>query len=82
MTDATKAGLPRLAFADAAGRWAWLRRHATAPGVWLKLAKILWDQLRLDESWGEAPPPSREGANGLNILQTLVSYRRVWRLTP
>jgi len=49
------------------------------------LAMLLWDQLRLDAFWAPALPPSREGANWLNILKTLVAYQLIspgseWRL--
>ena len=37
------------------------------------MATLLWDQLRLDEFWFAALPPSREGTNWLNILKTLVT---------
>ena len=45
----------------------------------------MWDQLRLDEFWLAALPPSREGTRWLNILKTLVSYQLIspgseWRL--
>ena len=41
------------------------------------LAMVLWDQLRLDEFWEKALPPSREGTNWLNILKTLASYQLI-----
>ena len=46
---------------------------------------VLWDQLRLDEFWRPALPPSREGASWLNVLKTLASYQLIspgseWRL--
>src|ERR1700691_2356182 len=49
------------------------------------MATLLWDQLRLDEFWFAALPPSREGTNWLNILKTLVGYQLIspgseWRL--
>jgi hypothetical protein len=45
----------------------------------------LWEELRLDEFWAERLPPSREGTNWRQVLQTLVTYRLVdpgseWRL--
>jgi hypothetical protein len=48
------------------------------------MATLLWDQLRLDEFWLAALPPSREGTRWLIILKTLVSYQLIpgseWRL--
>ena len=49
------------------------------------LAMVIWDQLRLDEFWERALPPSREGTSWLNILKTLASYQLIspgseWRL--
>src|SRR5271156_2095772 len=49
------------------------------------LAMVLWDQLRLDEFWRPALPPSREGTSWLNVLKTLASYQLIspgseWRL--
>jgi hypothetical protein len=60
-----------------------LRRPRQWGACWL--AMILWDQLRLDDFWQPALPPSREGTNWLNILKTLASYRLIspgseWRL--
>ena len=48
-------------------------------------AMVLWGQLRLDELWAKALPPSREGASWLNVLKTLASYQLIspgseWRL--
>lgn len=45
----------------------------------------LWNQLRMDQFWGPLLPPSREGTNWKNILQTLTLYRLIdpgseWRL--
>ena len=50
-----------------------------------RMATLLWDQLRLDEFWLAALPPSREGTSWLNILKTLVGYQLIspgseWRL--
>ena len=63
-------------------------RDAVAPptsmgACWL--AMVLWDQLRLDDCWRPALPPSREGTVWLNVLKTLVAYRLIspgseWRL--
>ena len=60
-----------------------LRRPRQWGACWM--ATLLWDQLRLDEFWFAALPPSREGTNWLNILKTLVSYQLIspgseWRL--
>ena len=49
------------------------------------MATLLWVQLRLDEFWLAALPPSREGTSWLNILKTLVGYQLIspgseWRL--
>ena len=60
-----------------------LRRPRQWGACWM--ATLLWDQLRLDEFWLAALPPSREGTNWLNILKTLVGYRLIspgseWRL--
>src|ERR1700683_1294044 len=60
-----------------------LRRPRQWGACWL--AMVLWDQLRLDELWFAALPPSREGTNWLNILKTLVGYQLIspgseWRL--
>ena len=41
------------------------------------MATLLWDQLRLDEFWLAALPPSREGTSWLNILKTLVGYQLI-----
>jgi transposase len=45
----------------------------------------LWDQLQLDEFWGERLPDSREGTCWRNVLETLTIYRLIdpgseWRL--
>ena len=60
-----------------------LRRPRQWGACWL--AMVLWDQLRLDEFWAKALPPSREGTSWLNILKTLASYQLIspgseWRL--
>jgi Transposase DDE domain len=60
-----------------------LRRPRQWGACWL--AMNLWDQLRLDDFWRPALPPSREGTNWLNILKTLAGYRLIspgseWRL--
>lgn len=60
-----------------------LRRPRQWGACWM--ATLLWDQLRLDEFWLAALPPSREGTRWLNILKTLVSYQLIspgseWRL--
>ena len=60
-----------------------LRRPRQWGACWM--AMLLWDQLRLDEFWSAALPPSREGTNWLNILKTSVSYQLIspgseWRL--
>ena len=60
-----------------------LRRPRQWGACWM--ATLLWDQLRLDEFWLAALPPSREGTSWLNILKTLVSYQLIspgseWRL--
>ncbi len=49
------------------------------------LALKLWEQLGLDDFWGERLRPSREGTSWLNVLKTLVAYRLIapgseWRL--
>ena len=60
-----------------------LRRPRQWGACWL--AMVLWDQLRLDDFWRPALPPSREGTDWLNVLKTLVAYRLIspgseWRL--
>src|SRR5277367_3326784 len=60
-----------------------LRRPRQWGACWL--AMVLWDQLRLDDFWGPALPPSREGTDWLNVLKTLVAYQLIspgseWRL--
>jgi Transposase DDE domain len=60
-----------------------LRRPRQWGACWM--ATLLWDQLRLDEFWLAALPPSREGTRWLNILKTLVSHQLIspgseWRL--
>jgi transposase len=60
-----------------------LRRPRQWGACWM--AMLLWDQLRLDEFWSAALPPSREGTSWLNILKTSVSYQLIspgseWRL--
>src|SRR5271170_6253974 len=60
-----------------------LRRPRQWGACWM--ATFLWDQLRLDEFWFAALPPSREGTNWLNILKTSVGYQLIspgseWRL--
>ncbi len=47
-----------------------LRRPRQLGACWL--AMVLWDQLRLDEFWRPALPPSREGTSWLNVLKTRV----------
>ena len=49
------------------------------------LSCVLWNQLGLDEFWGQRLAPSREGTPWLKVLQTLVAYRLIdpgseWRL--
>jgi len=49
------------------------------------LALQLWEQLALDDFWGERLAPSREGTSWLSVLKTLVAYRLIdpgseWRL--
>jgi len=49
------------------------------------LALRLWEELGLDEFWGERLAPSREGTSWLSVLKTLVAYRLIdpgseWRL--
>jgi hypothetical protein len=60
-----------------------LRRPRQWGACWM--SALLWEQLRLDEFWSAARPPSREGTSWLNILKTLVSYQLIspgsqWRL--
>ena len=60
-----------------------LRRPRQWGACWL--AMVLWDQLRLDEFWAKALPPSREGTSWLSIVKTLASYQLIspgseWRL--
>jgi transposase len=60
-----------------------LRRPRQGGACWL--ACLLWDQLQLEEFWGERLPPSREGTRWPNVLKTLVCYRLIapgseWRL--
>jgi hypothetical protein len=60
-----------------------LRRPRQWGACWL--ACLLWDQLQLEEFWGERLPPSREGTRWPNVLKTLVCYRLIapgseWRL--
>ena len=60
-----------------------LRRPRQWGACWL--AMVVWDQLRLDDFWGPALPPSREGTSWLNVLKTLVAYQLIspgseWRL--
>jgi Transposase DDE domain len=60
-----------------------LRRPRQWGACWL--AMVVWDQLRLDDFWRAALPPSREGTNWLNVLKTLASYQLIspgseWRL--
>ena len=50
-----------------------LRRPRQWGACWL--AMVLWDQLRLDNFWRPALPPSREGTDWLNVLKTLVAYQ-------
>jgi Transposase DDE domain len=49
------------------------------------LAVGVWDQLQLEEFWGERLPPSREGTRWQNVLKALVCYQLMapgseWRL--
>lgn len=49
------------------------------------LVGLLWEQLKLDEFWGQRLRPSREGTRWLNVFKALVSYRLIdpgseWRL--
>ncbi len=60
-----------------------LHRPRQWGGCWL--ACQLWDQLQLDEYWGQKLRPSRKGTRWLNVFKTLVVYRLVdpgseWRL--
>jgi hypothetical protein len=60
-------------------------RHAQRQWGACWMSALLWEQLRLDEFWSAALPPSREGTSWLNILKTLVSYQLIspgseWRL--
>ncbi len=60
-----------------------LRRPRQWGGCWL--ACQLWDQLQLDEYWGQKLRPSRKGTRWLNVFKTLVVYRLLdpgseWRL--
>ena len=60
-----------------------LKRPRQWGACWL--AGILWQQLQLDDFWGERLPPSREGTPWLKVLRTLVAYRLIdpgseWRL--
>src|SRR6202162_2771318 len=60
-----------------------LRRPRQWGACWM--ATLLWDQLRLDDFWRPALPPSREGTDWLNVLKTLVAYQLIspgseWRL--
>jgi hypothetical protein len=52
-----------------------LRRPRQWGACWM--AMLLWDQLRLNEFWSAALPPSREGTSWLNILKTSVSYQLI-----
>jgi len=49
------------------------------------LCCTLWEQLELDEFWGQRLSRSRKGTEWLNVLKTLVAYRLIdpgseWRL--
>ncbi len=60
-----------------------LRRARQWGGCWL--ACQLWDQLQLDEYWGQKLRPSRKGTRWLKVFKTLVVYRLLdagseWRL--
>ncbi len=60
-----------------------LRRPRQWGACWL--AMKLWEQLRLDDFWRPALPPSRERTDWLNVLKTLVAYPLIspgseWRL--
>lgn len=50
-----------------------LHRPRQWGACWLALE--IWDQLKLDEFWGERLSPSREGTCWLNVLKTLAVYR-------
>jgi hypothetical protein len=52
-----------------------LRRPRQWGACWL--AMVMWDQLRMDDFWRPALPPSREGTDWLNVLKTLVAYRLI-----
>jgi transposase len=60
-----------------------LRRPRQWGGCWVGCQ--LWDQLQLDEFWGQRLLSSREGTNWCHVLQTLTVYRLLdpgseWRL--
>ena len=60
-----------------------LRRPRQWGACWV--ACQLWDQLKLDEFWGERLPDSREETCWRHVLQTLTAYRLIdpgseWRL--
>ncbi len=60
-----------------------LHRPRQWGACWLALG--LWDRLRLDSFWTPRLPASRNGTEWLNVLKTLVCYRRIdpgseWRL--
>jgi transposase len=60
-----------------------LHRPRQWGACWLALE--LWEQLQLDEFWGERLPPSRKGTSWLSVLKTLTCYRLIdpgseWRL--
>jgi hypothetical protein len=51
-----------------------LRRPRQWGACWLICE--LWEQLRLDDFWAPRLLPSRKGTRWLNVLKTLVCYRR------
>jgi transposase len=60
-----------------------LRRPRQWGACWV--ACRLWQQLQMDEFWGERLPVSRQGTQWRQVLQTLVAYRLIapgseWRL--
>lgn len=60
-----------------------LHRRRQWGACWL--VGLLWEQLKLDEFWGQRLRPSREGTRWLNVFKALVSYRLIdpgseWRL--
>ena len=57
-----------------------LRRPRQWGACWM--ATLLWDQLRLDEFWLAALPPSREGTSWLNILPLPATLPRILPIAP